>query len=559
VSRYTHAILETVDRIFHRGTVAGLNEATLLERFVAQRDEAAFAAIVARHGPMVLGVCRRHLRDECDIEDAFQATFLVLVRRAGAIRDGDLVGHWLYGVAHRVAVRARAHAARRHAHEPNLGAKACAVAAPPEDEGARQELRAVIDEEIARLPDALRAPLVLCYLEGHTHEEAAARLRWPVGTVRSRMARARDRLRQRLVRRGIAGDDLELTTALAAAPLAPALADVTVQASLALIAGKPLAAVTSATAAALAEGVTNAMMLTKLKVLAGATLACVITLGGWKSYAFQFGGAGAAPPPRKAVAKADDRQAALLRAVDRIQADLQESARRNAELQKQVETLRAELQALRSNTPPAAGEETPRPEEPRESKTPETLGKSQTAAAPSYFWLGDDAIMVTAPEGDRITVYYPATKTASSYRLSEDRTNPHEVTPIATPDVVALMVSGPKITQLGVFLPREKQWYPLKLREPVDEASPVISPGTCVYNLGRRIYAFTSTAKRWDVVEFPEGAEPRPYAQRPGSISYENDGHIYTFNARTGQWEDLDLRAILDAAEKPRGPKPVEK
>lgn len=100
--------LDHLDRLFNRGTVAGLSEGALLERYVAGRDEATFAALVARHGPMVLGVCRRLLRDERDVEDAFQATFLVLVRRAAVIRDGDRLGRWLHGVAHRVAVRARA-------------------------------------------------------------------------------------------------------------------------------------------------------------------------------------------------------------------------------------------------------------------------------------------------------------------------------------------------------------------------------------------------------------------------------------------------------------------
>src|SRR5271154_5246916 len=117
VSRYAGAVLEQLNRVFNQGTASGLTEGKLLDRFVTEGDEAAFAALVARYGPMVLGVCRRILRNDQDIEDAFQATFLVLVRRAGAIRDGDLVSHGLHGVAHRVAVRARASAARRHLHE----------------------------------------------------------------------------------------------------------------------------------------------------------------------------------------------------------------------------------------------------------------------------------------------------------------------------------------------------------------------------------------------------------------------------------------------------------
>src|SRR5262249_32981962 len=153
--------------------------------------EAAFAALVARHGPMVLGVCRRVLRDERDVEDAFQATFLVLVRRAGAIRDGDRVGRWLHGVAHRVAMRARAHSARRFVHEqPVADPIERGAGVPASEDAERRELALIVDEEVMRLPSTLQAPVVLCYLEGMSHDEAARRLRWPVGTVRSRMARA---------------------------------------------------------------------------------------------------------------------------------------------------------------------------------------------------------------------------------------------------------------------------------------------------------------------------------------------------------------------------------
>jgi len=131
VSRYSGVILVQLDRVFNQGTVAGLDDDKLLKRFVVERDEMAFTALVARHGPMVLGVCRRILHDEHDVEDAFQATFLVLVSRAKAIRDGGLLGHWIYGVAHRVAVRARANAARRYVHEQKLTTAQARVEPPP--------------------------------------------------------------------------------------------------------------------------------------------------------------------------------------------------------------------------------------------------------------------------------------------------------------------------------------------------------------------------------------------------------------------------------------------
>src|SRR5262249_29781735 len=156
-------------------SVAGMSEGKLLERFLARRDEAAFEALVARFGPMVLGVCRGRLDDPHAVEDAFQGTFLVLVKKAGSIRDPELLGNWLYGVAHRVATRARADAARRRSRERQ--GETVDVEGPIEDP-ARRELRPLVHEEVNRLPEKYRLPIVLCDLDGRTHEEAARLLGW---------------------------------------------------------------------------------------------------------------------------------------------------------------------------------------------------------------------------------------------------------------------------------------------------------------------------------------------------------------------------------------------
>jgi RNA polymerase sigma factor (sigma-70 family) len=187
-------------QLFDAGTAAGVPEGELLDRFIARGDEAAFEAIVARHGPLVLGVCRRNLDDPHDIDDAFQATFLVLVRRARSIRDRERLGTWLYAVARSVAQRARRASARRASHEQQAPARS----AEPGDRPERDEVRAVLDEEIARLPRRYRLPLILCHLDGRSQAEAAAELRWTPGMVRGRLARAREILRARLTRRGIA-------------------------------------------------------------------------------------------------------------------------------------------------------------------------------------------------------------------------------------------------------------------------------------------------------------------------------------------------------------------
>jgi RNA polymerase sigma factor (sigma-70 family) len=179
---------------------AAPSDGALLANFAGSQDEAAFAALVRRHGPMVQGVCRRVLRDVYAAQDAFQATFLLLARRAGTLADPERVGPWLYGVAYRTAARARAAAARRRVRERRAPA---ANAPGPVEELGRRDLCGVLDEELSRLPPRYRDPVVLCYLEGHTNAEAARQLGCSRGTVATRLARARERLKRRLTGRGI--------------------------------------------------------------------------------------------------------------------------------------------------------------------------------------------------------------------------------------------------------------------------------------------------------------------------------------------------------------------
>jgi RNA polymerase sigma factor (sigma-70 family) len=194
------AYIGAVRRLFEAGPVTGVSESELLRRFREAGDEAAFAALLARHGPMVLGVCRRALGRRAEVEDAFQATFLILARKAASIRDGDRLGPWLYGVARRVAARARADGIRRADIERRAARGEAVVIA----EADRIDLRSALDEELDRLPSGYREAVVLCYFGGLSHEEAARRLRCPVGTVKSRIARGIDRLRSRMARRGTA-------------------------------------------------------------------------------------------------------------------------------------------------------------------------------------------------------------------------------------------------------------------------------------------------------------------------------------------------------------------
>jgi RNA polymerase sigma factor (sigma-70 family) len=177
-----------------------LDDRTLLQRFSGAKDESAFENLVRRHGPMVLGVCRRVLDNTHDAEDAFQATFLVLARKAHSLRNPELLANWLYGVAQRTARKAKVLAARRSQKERQAFPMAALNPTGNDEDG--QEIRALLDQELERLPAKYRLPLILCYLEGMTNEEAARKLGWPVGSMSYRLARGRELLRQRLAQRG---------------------------------------------------------------------------------------------------------------------------------------------------------------------------------------------------------------------------------------------------------------------------------------------------------------------------------------------------------------------
>ena len=269
------------------------SDASLLERFVAGRDEAAFELLLWRHGPMVFSVCRRMLPCDEDAEDAFQAAFLLLARKAASIRRREAVAGWLYQTACRVALRAR-EAARK---QP--------VAAPPHAEPAAgqetdliwRDLRPVLDAEVSRLPEKYRLPIILCYFEGRTYAEAALELGCPRGTVGVRLQRARELLRRRLTRRGLTLSAAALAvlaaerTASAAAPAA--LVHATLRAALLFAAGKAVTAAASARAVAWTQGVLRTMLLSKLKLLA-AVLVAVGAVGTGTGYLMAL----RAGPPR---------------------------------------------------------------------------------------------------------------------------------------------------------------------------------------------------------------------------------------------------------------------
>jgi len=262
-------VFQYLRRICAAQEARGLPDRELLTLFLVQREQAAFAALVHRHGPMVLRVCRRLLGDFHAAEDAFQATFVVLARRAASIRKKESVGTWLYGVARRVAAKARAQAATRRGRERRLADMA---QGEPLDDLTWQELHDVLDEEIGRLPEKYQAALIFCYFEGKTHAQAAKELGWPKNTLTSRLERGRELLRQQLVRRGITLSVAALATALSeealAAPVGAMLAINTVKAAMSIAAGKAVAGgCLSAQALALAEEAIAGMVGIKGKLI----------------------------------------------------------------------------------------------------------------------------------------------------------------------------------------------------------------------------------------------------------------------------------------------------
>jgi RNA polymerase sigma factor (sigma-70 family) len=261
----------------------------LLGRFVAQRDETAFETLVQRHGPLVLGVCRRILGDAHDAEDAFQATFLVLVRKAASVRNRHLLGPWLHGVAYRTAINARADRTRRRAQETQAVDMSTVESTP---DAGWAEVRPILDEEVQRLPGKYRVPFVLCYLENKTYEEAAQQLGCPRSTVATRLARARSRLRQCLARRGLALSTAGMIGMLSpdmviAAPT-PALVASTLRAALTFAVMPAAGSAGLSMPAALAERVLRGMFLVKLR-LATAVLFLATLVGGGAGWLFSHG------------------------------------------------------------------------------------------------------------------------------------------------------------------------------------------------------------------------------------------------------------------------------
>ena len=298
-------VVRDLQTLFDTGAMGALSDGQLLDRFVERRDGTIFEAIIRRHGPMVWGVCRRVLRDHHDAEDAFQATFLVLARKSASIMPREKLGNWLYGVAYRTAVKARTQRSKRQNREAQVSdmPEPTTVADYPLD-----KLAESLDQELSGLPEKYRIPIVLCDLDGQTHREAASHLGWPVGTVSSRLSRARAMLAKRLSRRGVSLSAGSLAVLLAgesaSAGMPTWLIGPTAQAASSFAAGEAVTAgMVSAQVATLTREVLKVMLLGKLKILTTMLMigGVVVLGGGGLAYRSR-----AADPPSKAGQGASD-------------------------------------------------------------------------------------------------------------------------------------------------------------------------------------------------------------------------------------------------------------
>ncbi len=274
-------VIRHLRRAVQRQDAASRTDGQLLASFIDQKDEAAFEALVRRHGPMVFGVCRRVVGNHHDAEDAFQATFLVLARKASSVRPRERLANWLHGVALRTAMKAKALTAKRRGREKQ-------VTEMPEPEAAQQDqwrdLQPLLDQELNGLPENYRLPILLCDLEGKTIKEATQQLGWPQGTLAGRLARGRKLLAKRLANRGVVLSAGSLAAVVsqnvASAELPTSLMSSTVKAATLIAAGQAtVAGVVPAKVAALMEGVLKAMLLSKLMAATVGLLLVALLIG----------------------------------------------------------------------------------------------------------------------------------------------------------------------------------------------------------------------------------------------------------------------------------------
>lgn len=455
---------------------------------------------------MVMGVCRQILRRAQDAEDAFQATFLILVRKARSIQVCESLAPWLYSVAYRTAQRARASGSRfRQSETDQLEAIADAS-----DDLSTFDLRPLLHEELGRLPDKYRSPIVLCHLEGKSHEEAARMLDWPVGTVSGRLSRGRLLLKSRLERRGLAVPSAML--AGSSWNLTQTLPESMVESTVTTATRFAAAQSVSTGVLTLTHGVLRAMLLGKLKTASLALLAVAGLSGGALAW-----------------------------------------ARRTAESPNQTVEIKINpaTQMPPSTAAPIAGA-IPGP-------TRAALKYIPTLAEfgdPIPVFGTGSILLVEAPDGQSLEARSVDSADAAWQKLALP-TGVH-ATPVAGDDTLALMYEGESINQLAAFSAHTGEWKTVELAETVHgKIWPVIGPGSALYQSGSTFYAFSSQTGKWDVLKLTPGPNPQEKPRgnlSPKYISVQHGDRIYAFSLKHGKWSHgatMKLPAAKKAAPAP--------
>jgi RNA polymerase sigma factor (sigma-70 family) len=498
--RASETVLHHLHTLFNVGIVSGLTDGQLLEQFACRGGEAAevaFAALVQRHGPVVLSACLGIVGNDHDAQDAFQATFFILARKSSTLWVRESLGPWLHRVACRAAVRIKVTSGRRRATERHLAEMAGNRVGS--GSGISDDIVQALHEAVDRLPDHYRRPVVLCDLEGHSYEEAARQLGCPVGTVRSRLARGRERLRGRLVRRGlISGGQSGPAIVRDVAPksVPAALMKSTIEIVLHAHRGNVLTAgAVSTSVTALAEGVLRAMLLTKIKTAIALTVAAGVTMVGLGLLARGSAHEHPSATPESAQTKS--------------------------------ETINTAQTAASEPTLDPRVEATPRP-------------KSPYAAPPPILTLGNFS-------QTKVWAYHPETKTWHTYTAPKGVQAACYGKPTA--DLVAPGFSGEQITEIAVFSAKAGKWSRQALNEPVKGQFSPFGGGThlALYLSGRHAYAFSSLTGRWSHQTLTEAADVRfsgnPLVADDFAVytDYFKRRHVYGFSALTGTWEMLEV------------------
>jgi len=525
-----HAPIRELGTLFNEGAVGMLSDGRLLDRFVERREASAFEAIVERYGPLVWGVCRRVLRDHHDAEDAFQATFLVLARRAASVMPREKLGNWLYGVAFQTAMKAMATRAKRRVRERHVWDLPDPEAVPDEH---ADELLSRLDQELARLPQKYRMPIILCELQGNTHRQAAEQLGWPVGTVSGRLSRARALLASRLSRRdapltmGVLGVLLAHDMARAGVP--PELMRSTARAASLSTAGKAVTAgVVSARVAALTGEVMKTMLINKLTLTTATILVAVALAAGGTSLTYRAH-AGEPANQKQDAAKDDQSKPAEAPKADRPKST--EAATPKDEQPKPTDT-------PKDDQPKSADAPTPKDDQPKSADIPKEDvprakdmepaqgGEANSSPLTEEGWQSRQRkvecgayTFTTLRTGKAALAYNASTREVKAVRLHSMKDESLWVTPVvvgsANKELVALGVKGTRITRVALFNLKSGKWTPLDLDQPVNGAV-------------------------W------------PMSFGPDTVAYEVGDVLYLYNPKRDGWDRLDLRALVEEKQELR-------